>query len=91
MIYIVFLLVGVLIALAAFIGGFMFSIYFYPKQDKKALTGRTKEKKAIPELTEEQKRELRKKQIEIQNFFNYAGDVMPNPNEKKYESTAKGD
>ena len=62
------------------------------KDTKHALTGRTEEKKGIVELTEEQKREMRKKQIELQNFMNYSGDVMPDPNEKKYESTAnKGD
>jgi hypothetical protein len=63
----------------------MLSSYFYSKQTKPALNKAAEEKKPIAELTEEQKREIRKRQIEVENFFNYNGDVMPDPNEKKYD------
>lgn len=82
MIYIVFLLAGVLMAFIAFLGGFMLAIYLYPKQGVKPLQGRTEANNGIVELTEQQKRELKIRQLEMENFFKFEGDPLPKPEDK---------
>lgn len=82
MTYILYMLVVSVIVLGAFTGGFVLASYIYSKQTIPALKTTTEDSKPTVELTPDQKREIQKKQIEIQNFFAYNGDELPKPEDK---------
>jgi hypothetical protein len=79
MTYIVIMLIYPIIAVGAFVAGFYMAGYFYTKQGLLATRARTENKRAIAEITGEQRRNMLKRQIELQNFMNYNGDPLPKP------------
>lgn len=86
MIYVILSLVCSLIVSGSFIGGFVLSSHFHSHIGKPALNKATEDKPSVVELSEEQKRELKKRELQIQNFFAYNGDEMPKPEEKMYQT-----
>lgn len=80
MIYILLTVFGAVIALGSFLGGLYIGVKLHPNNSKPALQTATEGKKAIhAELTEEQLRERRKRQIELSNFYNYNGNEQTAP------------
>lgn len=85
MINVLIMLCSSVIVLGAFLGGLYVGVKLYSQGSKQPLNGNHSEAKPIVELTEEQAKELKRRQIELQNFLNYNGDVMPDPKEKLYD------
>ena len=85
MIYVLIMLITSVIVLGAFLGGLHVGVKLYRADSKQPLNGTHSEAKPIVEPTEEQAKEIKRKQIELQNFLNYNGDVMPDPKEKLYD------
>ena len=85
MIYLLIMLITSVIVLGAFLGGLYVGVKLYRQDSKQPLNDKRIEAKPVAELTEEQSKELKRKQIELQNFLNYSGDVMPDPKEKLYD------
>ena len=85
MIYVLIMLCTSVIVLGAFLGGLYVGVKLHRQDSKQPVNVNNSEAKPIAELTEEQAKEVKRKQIELQNFLNYNGDVMPDPKEKLYD------
>lgn len=85
MINVLIMLCSSVIVLGAFLGGLYVGVKLHRQDSKQPLNCNHSEVKPIVELTEEQAKELKRRQIELQNFLNYNGDVMPDPKEKLYD------
>ncbi|HQD38668.1 MAG TPA: hypothetical protein PK687_07125 [Candidatus Avimonas sp.] len=78
----IIILLSIIMALSAFWTGLYFGRESILKSNKNAQNRRTEENKPIREPTEEEKRQALIRQLEMQNFFNYWGDPMPDPKDE---------
>ena len=85
MINLIIMLCIAVIAIGSFLCGLVVGGKLHPKDTKPALNGKQEDKKPIVQLTEDEQREIKRRQLEIQNFFNYNGDPLPDPKEKVYD------
>lgn len=85
MIFIAVFVVGSVIVLGAFLGGFALAMKLCSNRYAPVSNERTEEKKPIVEPKDEAKKNLYIEQAKLDNFMNYNGDIMEKPEDIAYK------